>query len=474
MIVEQIENQLDNFDGVYEDISDAMMYGIIGWYDTYFSLYVNQSAQDIEWQRSYATLMVLAQVMEDAMGMPLDLIYDATHFYGVQVDSYLTKLQDFIGVEYNEAADEIELVFPGLLWAQSEAIEYNEWVIDAIGMAILGDAGYTEGLTTYGIEQLEFKTFKELENMILGIEAGEMPFTEDQLGKLLYLADQADGIIDAIEGGIELVMAQIQDIIEPLINEAVGQKFANIEARLNTLEEVVGQHQYLFFEWLLKTLAQLFTPEKSIVNAAEEIKEYLETYINTELIEVWDQLIYLLQRIQSIETIDQESIRMMILEIIEDMEFVPGEKGEKGEKGEPGIPGMPGASGSPGATGAKGEKGEPGEGSFELDDEIAAIGQALLARMEVSGGITTRGIEHAVADNKDTIEAVLLPFMGEVQPIVDIMTEEFLETITTIVAAFETPEAIIAFLLDVPEGQEVATYELMQLLIANTFEMEGE
>jgi len=51
------------------------------------------------------------------------------------------------------------------------------------------------------------------------------------------------------------------------------------------------------------------------------------------------------------------------------------------------------------------------------------------------------------------------------------MTTEFLETITTLVAAFETPEAIIAFLLDVPEGEEAATYELMQLLIANTFEM---
>ena len=107
MIAEQIETGLNDFDAVYEDISDAMMYGIIGWYDTYFSLYVNQHAQDIAWQESYATLMVLAQVMEDAMNMPLDLIYDATHFHGVQVDSYLTKLQDFLGLEYNEAAGQL-------------------------------------------------------------------------------------------------------------------------------------------------------------------------------------------------------------------------------------------------------------------------------------------------------------------------------------------------------------------------------
>ena len=468
MIGDQIEKEGDDLFNVSSTVQDAIVNGMIGYYNDYYSMWVMDDAWDVERAGGFASLMVLAEVMEVAMIAPLDQIYDWTHYYGNRVDDYITKLQNFIGIEYNQNTDQISLGGLGVLDAQSIMIEGNADIIDAIGEAILGDVGYTVDSTTYGIGELNFKTFKELEEMIENVEAGEMPFTQDQLDKLLYLAGEADGIINAIEGGIELVMAQVEELIEPLVGKVVDEKMGDINERLDRLEELAMQQQFFFFDWLLKELAQLFTPRQSIIDAAEVVQDYLENYINTELVDIWEALVMLAERVNEMGGVDPATIRAIVLSVIEDMEFLPGEKGEKGERGDPGVPGMPGATGQ---RGLQGEKGEAGEGEFELNKEVAGIGQALLARMYVSGGILTRGIEHAVKDNKDTIETVLLPFMGEVQPIVDVMTAEFLDTLTSIVETFETPEAIITFLLDVPEGQEIITYELMQLLISNTLEM---
>ena len=468
MIGEQIEHESNDIFNVSSTVQDAIVNGIIGYYNDYYSEWTYADAWDIERAGAYASLMTLAQVMDIAMLTPLDKIYDVTHYFGYPIDSYVSQLQDFIGVEYNQTTDQIEIAELGLLDAHALGIENNADIIDEIGLAILGDVGYTADSTTYGIEELNFKTFKELEEMILNVEAGEMPFTEYQLDQLLYLAGEADGIINAIEGGIELVMAQVEDLIKPIIGQVVDEQMGNVNERLDRLEELAMQQQFFFFDWLLKELAQLFTPRQSIIDAAEVVQEYLENYIDTELVYIWEALVTLAERVNQMGGVDPATIRAIVLEVIEDMEFLPGEKGEKGERGDPGVPGLPGATG---ARGLQGEKGEAGTGVFELDKEVGGIGQALLARMYASGGIITRGIEHAVKDNLDTIETVLLPFLGEVQPIVDVMTTEFLETLTSIVETFETPEAIIAFLLDVPEGQEIITYELMQLLISNTFEM---
>ena len=43
-------------------------------------------------------------------------------------------------------------------------------------------------------------------------------------------------------------------------------------------------------------------------------------------------------------------------------------------------------------------------------------------------------------------------------------------TLTGIAEAFETPEALIAFLLDVPEGQENITFDLWQILVTQIME----
>ena len=468
MIAQKLNDEINNISYIPDSITSAILDVANVYFTRYYNSIITEGESAYEGQIAVVTQMLFATVMEEVMKMPIDELYNITHYFEHPIDSYITKLQDFIGVEYNQATKRLELAFPGILWGQSEAITYNEEIIDTIGIAILGDVGYKEGSTTYGIEQLNFKTFKELEEMILNIEVGEKQLSEDQLEKLLILADQADGIIDAIEGGVELVMAQVEELIEPLINKVVAEKMTEYDNRLSYLELVVAQNEDLFFKWMFESIAGLFMPGEAIENAARAVIEYLESYINNEVIEIWEALILLAEKVDKISGISKEEITAIVLEVIEDMEFVPGEKGEKGDPGSPGIPGAPGSPGAPGAPGAKGES---GEGVFELEEEIADIDIALSDRMMTTGIEYVDGISEYVDWTIEKIGEINIRLGEDVQPIVDVMTEEFLETITELVTAFESPEAIIAFLLDVPEGEEAVTYELMQLLIANTFEM---
>ncbi len=58
----------------------------------------------------------------------------------------------------------------------------------------------------------------------------------------------------------------------------------------------------------------------------------------------------------------------------------------------------------------------------------------------------------------------------QVAEINSFLTEEMQTSLTAMVEKFGTPEALIGFLLDVPEGEEGDMLDLMQILIAMTFE----
>jgi len=468
MIAEELEyteGDISTFSGAVEDtiINTLILYFNSFYANPPLGLSYSEAAQT-----AYATLMILDKFMEETLQAPLNKIYDSTHYFEHQIDNYISKLQDFIGVEYNQTTKQIELAMGGILFAQSEGIKQNQDIIDAIGLAILGDVGYKAGSTAYGIERLEFKTFKELEKMIEEVEAGEMPFTDEQLDQLLYLASQADGIIDAIEGGIELVMAQVEELIEPLIGKVVEDKMAVYDARLSALELKLLDFGGFVFDTLLELIALIFMPNKQIEDAAAAIVEYLESYINSELVQIWEQLIYLLTRIQAIDAVTLAQVQAMIDKSISEIEFPENGNGLPGPPGPMGPMGMPGPVG---ATGPKGEMGEAGEGQFELEKEITGIDNALQTRLEDAQLLAVDGISGVVEANYDLLLAINGVIINEVQPLIDLFTEEMIESIEALISAFETPEAMLAFLLDVPEGEETATYELLQLLIANAFEL---
>jgi len=136
--------------------------------------------------------------------------------------------------------------------------------------------------------------------------------------------------------------------------------------------------------------------------------------------------------------------------------------GVKGDKGDPGLPGAQGVQGIPGV---QGEKGEPGEG---VGMAIEDIDSQLKERLVFGAAIVTDNVTGVIDYNIEKIGEMFTRYDLEVKPITEFLTTDMQDTLTMIAESFETPEALIAFILDVPEGQEAATYELMQLLIAET------
>jgi|GEM_PF-1734871 len=136
----------------------------------------------------------------------------------------------------------------------------------------------------------------------------------------------------------------------------------------------------------------------------------------------------------------------------------PGPAGPSGPGGPPGPPGPPGPIGPPG---------EPGEG---IGFSIEAIDAGLKDRLNIGQAIVTNNVTGVIDYNIEKIGEIFTRYDLEVKPITDFLTVDMQTTLTGIAEAFETPEALIAFLLDVPEGQENITFELWQILVTQIME----
>jgi len=136
----------------------------------------------------------------------------------------------------------------------------------------------------------------------------------------------------------------------------------------------------------------------------------------------------------------------------------PGPAGPVGPMGPPGPIGLPGPIGPPG---------EPGEG---IGLTIEAIDSGLKDRLQFTESIVATDMSQVVDYTLQGIGSINTKMSIEVQPIIDFLTVDMQDTLTEIATAFETPEALIAFLLDVPEGQESVTFDLMQILISQIME----
>jgi len=86
---------------------------------------------------------------------------------------------------------------------------------------------------------------------------------------------------------------------------------------------------------------------------------------------------------------------------------------------------------------------------------------------EVHFGVYTYipAVETVANDALGKANTALSYITTTLEPIEDYLKLEFLEPLKAMTEAFETPEALIQFLLDVEPGEEAATYELLQLLV---------
>jgi len=138
--------------------------------------------------------------------------------------------------------------------------------------------------------------------------------------------------------------------------------------------------------------------------------------------------------------------------------------------GAPGPAGPQGPGGPPGPMGPAGPIGPPGEPEGGIGLTIEAIDAGLKDRLIIGAAIVTDNVTGVIDYNTEKIGEIFTRYDLEVKPIVDFLTVDMQDTLTEIAEAFETPEALIAFLLDVPEGQESVTFDLMQILITQIME----
>jgi len=138
--------------------------------------------------------------------------------------------------------------------------------------------------------------------------------------------------------------------------------------------------------------------------------------------------------------------------------------------GAPGPAGPSGPSGPPGPIGPIGPIGPPGEPGEGIGFSIEDIDAGLKDRLRFTESIIAKDVTEVIDYTISGIGAINTKISTDVQPIVDFLTGDMQSTLTGIAEAFETPEALIAFLLDVPEGQEDSTFDLWQILITQIME----
>jgi len=138
--------------------------------------------------------------------------------------------------------------------------------------------------------------------------------------------------------------------------------------------------------------------------------------------------------------------------------------------GAPGPAGPSGPGGPPGPIGPIGPIGPPGEPGEGIGFSIEAIDKGLKERLVTGAAIVTSDVTGVIDYNIEKIGEIFTRYDLEVKPITDFLTTDMQSTLTGIAEAFETPEALIAFLLDVPEGQEDITFDLWQILITQIME----
>lgn len=351
---------------------------------------------------------------------------------------------DFLGVKYYKAAGEQT----GHISMTNDQLMYNLWKI--VGQ--WEDQGKKlEGLSTQDITDvlntvynIQFSTINDIHNRLNKIEQEIGIVTEEVSGDIdRPITDTTQGIeyfIPASVGWVKDTLRKQGKIIFDCIEEVTSDLAKAINFTIHHVYDISD-------EWLAYLKSKLGDVGGEYDLAADELfQETLELVIKTsstitELPDWW---------VSALATSLQSY-------------FGTG-GGAPGPAGPPGPSGPPGPMGPPGI---QGPKGEPGEGiGFNIDE----INRQLRDKMTQAAGFVGTGLTGVIDTMIVLYGERFADLQTQITPITEFLTTDMQSTLTGIVEAFETPEALIAFLLDVPEGQEDVTYELMQLLIAQTME----
>ena len=435
---------------------------VIGEIKDHFQHYVNRSIDlygVIKDDAEFISLMLMSEVVKDWWRVLLPTLYDAAYFHERRVDLAVEDIMNIMGFTYDSTNKKI---------IQGEFSMFN--VINAVlaaqddyqrtlAVELYGDMGINYNSTSVAIRNLTLPTIKELDDRLKIQETQVESFSQETLDKLLWVADHFESLKALAEDDITYIIGEVQDAVEPTLKSYVNSMIGVYEDRLLTVEALVAQHQFFFFDWLMNILAWLL---KGMVipydDIAAAIKAVGEWFID-EIYAVWIKDIHV--RLDKLEAgvvgtgLTEAEIRKIIADEIQRAEIIAGPQGPVGP---------------PGPMGPIGPAGPPGEVELKIADYIGEInvlmGAAINKEFTDPAYMVSTIASKIIAD-----QVVRLKIVEDgMLPIISFLTDDMKTSLTNIVEAFGTPEALLSYLVNAPEGQEEPMLDLMQLLITMTLE----
>ena len=449
-----LDLMIDFTDNVGRDIAGTAQYEVDYWNMQLGSLYVwsdivaameqlvyyiNSPLRDIE-----NALSMIDQWTGDISRLGGDTIVDAIRELqegaGAETGGATKALYDFLEMSYNPQFDSVAYSTYGVIGNMMAIVE--QWEDQGNRLGGLAETDIDEVLKgTYKLydttidniharlSNIEREVGIVTEEVIIDItepifDEGEgfewitpasIYWVKDELKRLAdAVFDALDVIIDELSKPVNLLLHHVYDISEPWLN-ALKAKLGDVGGEYELVDDPV----YQAMSELLKKTADIVIelPAWWVSALAQSLQQY----------------------------------------------FTDG-------GGAPGPAGPPGPMGPPGPLGPAGPHGEPGEPGEGVGFNIDEIDKGLKERLVEGAAIVTSNVTGVIDYNISKIGEIFTRYDQEIKPITEFLTTDMQISLTGIIAAFDTPEALISFILDVPEGQEDVTYELMQLLIAQTME----
>jgi hypothetical protein len=345
-----------------------------------------------------------------------------------------------LDMSYWEKSDYVSMTVNGLMWNLYRIEQQWQDLGEKLSGIALGDVR--------GMLRMDYDlTTSTIESVLTRLDAIEKKITvsiENVDGEITYPVYQ--------EGeGMEYLWPASVGWVLDLVQDVALTTLATVEVTTERIAKGVNLALETIFEfpdyWIADLSARLNIEQTSYDLTADPVFQEIagiakaaETVI-TELPEWW-----------------VSALAASLSEYFETGGGVPGPEGPSGPAGPPGPMGPPGI---------QGPKGEPGEGTgFNIDE----INSQLRDKMTQAAGFVGTGLTGVVDTMIVLYGERFSDLQTQITPISDFLTTDMRTSLTDIVDAFGTPEALISYLLDVPEGEEEGMLALMQMLITMTME----
>lgn len=304
---------------------------------------------------------------------------------------------------------------------------------------------------------------------------------DDTITKLTYVYDHYDDIKALVEDDIEYVVERVMGEVEDEITSQVNTKIAPLEDRLTTVEGIVASHEYFFFDWLMDMLASILAPGIAMEGDLEAAIEVIKDWVTTEVTNQTSEMKAEIAAIESILLLEQQ---WWIDALQEKLEITgDGNGGLSVEQ----IQMMINASVIPLSTQIATVQATIRALVIPTETQVKkwiAENPATVRIADYIGDIDVllgKQVNDHLIDPEDVVSTVSSIIIADntmrlhdlekgVIPITEFLTDDMRTSLTDIVEAFGTPEALLSYLVNAPEGQEEPMLDLMQLLLTMSFE----